>query len=435
MHAVVVLKEDLADICFQYLEMVPLCCYGLKIIIKFERLTTNQMKIQMKKIIKTLFIAGTLSASGLLLGAWMTRGPGEEHRPHRAGIILEEFIYTKADFPQCHSATIEELEGGELLCSFFGGTHERHPDVEIRLSRKQPGAKWTPPISVANGVQSTEKRLPTWNPVLFQVPGGNLMLYYKVGPSPSQWWGLYKESSDGGHIWSEAQRLGDKLIGPVKNKPIQLKDGSIVSGSSTEDKGWRVHIERSTDGGKSWNFIGPINDTGKVGAIQPTLLTYSDGSIQMLCRTRSENAFIAQSWSKDGGITWSEMNSTGLPNNNSGIDAVTLKDGRQILVYNHSTRSQPGMGHKGRGVLNVAVSKDGKNWEAALVLDYIDEPEKQFSYPAVIQTKDGLVHIVYTWHRKRIKHVVIDPNKLVTYPIENGKWPTAKIPLIKSSEQ
>ena len=93
------------------------------------------------------------------------------------------------------------------------------------------------------------------------------------------------------------------------------------------------------------------------------------------------------------------------------------------------------MGHKDRGVGNVAVSRDGRKWEVALVLDYLDEPEKQFSYPAVIQTADRLVHIVYTWHRERIKQVVIDPDKLETYPIEHGKWPTDKIPLITSVER
>ena len=379
-------------------------------------------------------------AANLLFAANPAANPaadaGGKPRPHRDGIVLEEFVYTKADFPQSHSATILELEGGELLCAFFGGTHERHPDVEIRLTRKQPGGVWSAPVSVADGVQPKGDRLPTWNPVLFQKRGGEVMLFYKVGPSPSEWWGMVKTSNDGGRTWSKAQRLGDKIIGPVKNKPIYLKDGTIVSSSSTEGKGgWRVHIERSTDGGKSWNIIGPINDPNKMGAIQPTLLTHPDGRIQMLCRTRSEVEHISQSWSGDGGLTWSKMNATALPNNNSGIDAVTLKDGRHLLVYNHATRTQPGMGHKGRGVLNVAVSKDGKSWEAALVLDYIDEPGKQFSYPAVIQSADGLVHIVYTWHRKRIKHVVIDPKKLKTYPIENGRWPTDKIPLIKSAGQ
>jgi predicted neuraminidase len=340
------------------------------------------------------------------------------------GLVLEEFVYESAPFPSCHASTILELPSGELLCAFFGGTAERHPDVEIRLSRKPPGGSWTAPASVADGVQSEDKRLPTWNPVLFQERGGNVMLFYKVGPSPSQWWGMVKTSSDGGRTWSEAQKLGDNLIGPVKNKPIQLANGAIVAGSSAEDNGWRVRVERSTDGGKTWKLVGPINPEAKIGAIQPTLLTYPDGRIQMLCRTRSEHGFIAQSWSEDGGLTWSKLEAAVLPNNNSGLDGVTLRDGRQLLVYNHSTRTQEGMGHKGRGILNVALSRDGIAWEAALILDHLDESGKQFSYPAVIQARNGMVHIVYTWHRKRIKHVVLDPAKLKTVPMPDGKWPT-----------
>ncbi|MCH5598883.1 sialidase family protein [Niabella ginsengisoli] len=319
---------------------------------------------------------------------------------------------------------------------FFGGTRERHPDVEIKLSRKKADGNWTAPISIADGVQPDGSRQPTWNPVLFQPKNGDIMLFYKVGPNPRDWWGEVKTSQDGGKTWSAAKRLTNNIVGPIKNKPIQLNNGTILSGSSTEKNGWRCHIERSTDGGKSWSFIGPINDGKKVGAIQPTLLTHADGSIQLLARTRYDEAgYIAESWSTDGGLHWSEMKASKLPNNNSGIDAVTLKDGRQLLIYNHSTRTQAGMGHKGRGVLNVAISKDGKKWDAALVLDYIDQPEMQFSYPAVIQSSDGLVHIVYTWHRKRVKHVVIDPQKLETFPIENGKWPFDKIPLVKSTEQ
>ncbi len=359
----------------------------------------------------------------------------ETQKEHKAGIVLEEFVYKEADFPQCHSATLLELDNGELLCAFFGGTHERHPDVEIRLTRKKNG-EWSAPRSIADGVQSEDKRLPTWNPVLYQIPGGDIKLYYKVGPSPSEWWGMEKTSKDNGKTWSEAKPLGDKIIGPVKNKPIQLEDGSILSGSSTEDEGWRVHFERSTDNGESWDYIESINDPDEVGIIQPTLLTHPDESIQMLARTRTENMYIAESWSKDGGRSWSKVEKTELPNNNSGIDAVTLKDGRHLLVYNHSTRKQPDMGHKGRGVLNVAISDDGKNWDAALVLDYLKEKDgKQFSYPAVIQTSDGLVHIAYTWHRKRIKHIVIDPDKLETTPIKDGEWPKKNIPLVISTDK
>ncbi len=390
----------------------------------------------MKFSIKSLLLFSILLSSPLFLTACGSSDSTQNSGEHRAGIVLEEFLYKETEFPQCHSASLIELEGGELLATFFGGTRERHPDVEIRIARKKPGEEWTEPVSVADGVQPDGTRLPTWNPVLFQPEGGDLMLFYKIGPHPSKWWGMVKTSTDGGHTWSEAEKLGEDLIGPVKNKPIQLEDGSIIAGSSTEGDGWKVHVERSTDGGNSWDIIGPLNDPENVDAIQPTLLTYPNGDIQMLSRTHHEKGgYIYETWSKDGGLTWSNMEPTVLPNNNSGIDGVTLEDGRQILVYNHSTRTQPKMGHKGRGIINVAVSEDGKKWEAALALDYLDESGKQFSYPAIIQTSDGLVHILYTWHRVRIKHIVIDPDKLETFPIEEGEWPTNKIPFITSTEK
>jgi len=263
--------------------------------------------------------------------------------------------------------------------------------------------------------------------VLYQPAGGDVMLFYKVGARVRSWTGMVKTSSDGGRTWSEARRLGDGVIGPVKNKPVQLDDGTVLAGSSTEDNGWRVHVERSTDGGKTWRVIGPLNEKAaigtEIGAIQPTLMTYPDGRIQMFCRTRSEHGFIAQSWSEDGGVSWTPLEPATLPNNNSGLDAVTLRDGRQLLVYNHSTREQEGMGHKGRGILNLALSRDGAQWEAALILDYLDQPNRQFSYPSVIQTRDGLVHVVYTWHRERIKHVVLDPARLQGTPMPAGEWP------------
>ena len=337
-----------------------------------------------------------------------------------AAAVRQEFVFESAPFPSCHASTIAEVDGG-LVCAFFGGTAERNPDVGIWVSRKEKGSDhWTPPVEAANGVQSAELRYPTWNPVLFQPRGGDLMLFYKVGPAPSQWWGMVTTSADGGKSWTSPRKLGDRLIGPVKDKPLQLADGAIVAGSSTEDGGWKVHVERSTDEGKTWEWIA-VDDPEKLSCIQPTLLTLAGGRIQMLCRSNKSNR-ICESHSDDGGKSWSPLAATTLPNNNSGIDAVTLADGRHLLVYNHTTADQADGGHKGRGILNVATSHDGRQWDAALVLERTSE-NKQYSYPSVIQTKDGLVHIVYTWDRKRIKHVVLDPTKLEVKPIIAGKWP------------
>jgi predicted neuraminidase len=326
------------------------------------------------------------------------------------GYVKGEFIYETAPFPSCHASTIAETKRG-LIAAWFGGTGEKHPDVGIWVSRREKGG-WTPPAEVANGVGFAAGRLPCWNPVLFQPKRGPLLLFYKVGPSPTTWWGMLMTSEDSGKSWSRPRRLPEGILGPVKNKPVQLANGDLLCPSSTEGAdGWRVHFERTVDGGKTWSATGPLNDGRNIGAIQPSILFHEHGKLQALGRTRQGKLF--QVWSEDSGKTWGEMTLTDLPNPSSGTDAVTLKDERQLLVFN-PTRS-------GRSPLCLAVSRDGKTWQAALVLE--DSPSAEFSYPAVIQTSDGLAHITYTWKRQRIKHVVADPARFVLREIRTGEWP------------
>ncbi|WP_406700342.1 sialidase family protein [Singulisphaera sp. Ch08] len=334
------------------------------------------------------------------MAAGFTASPSEtfgaDAQVEQTGITKSEFIYDSASFPKCHASTIAE-SNGRLVASWFGGTDEGKPDVGIWVA-SHDGKTWSKPVEVANGIDG-EKRYPCWNPVLFQPKEGPLLLFYKVGPTPSDWWGMLITSEDAGKTWSAPRRLPAPFLGPIKNKPIQLPGGDLLCPSSTEDHGWRVHFERTKDLGRHWEMIGPINDGIKFGAIQPTLLSYGDGRLQAL--SRSKQAKVVESWSLDQGKTWSELAETTLPNPNSGIDGVTLADGRQLLVYNHTRR--------GRSPLNIAVSEDGRSWHSALILE--DQPG-EFSYPAVIQASGGLVHVTYTWNRTKIRHVVVDPTKL-----------------------
>ena len=330
------------------------------------------------------------------------------------GLVKSEFVFEEPPHPQCHASSIAQSKG-RLVAAWFGGTYEKHPDVGIWVSRHD-GSKWGTPVEVANGIQYTDvkgkpNRHPCWNPVLFQPRDGPLLLFYKVGPSPSTWWGMMITSADGGATWSPPQRLPEGILGPVKNKPLQLPRGELLCPTSTEHAGWQVHFELTPDLGKTWTRVGPINTGKDLGIIQPALLTHPGGKIQALMRTRGVG-LIAETWSSDGGRNWSEPALIKLPNPNSGIDAVTLKDGRHLLVYNHTA--------KGRTPLNVAVSKDGKAWHAALVLE--SEPG-EYSYPNVIQADDGLVHVTYTSKRRLIKHAVVDPAKLRTREIVDGRWP------------
>ena len=98
--------------------------------------------------------------------------------------------------------------------------------------------------------------------MLFQPSGGGpLILFYKVGPSPSTWWGMVRTSSDNGRTWSAAGKLPDGILGPIRAKPIELRPGILLAGSSTEHDGWRVHLERTKDLGESWaktdSLVGP----------------------------------------------------------------------------------------------------------------------------------------------------------------------------------
>jgi predicted neuraminidase len=338
--------------------------------------------------------------------------------PGQGAWLSAELIYPLDDkpTPQCHASTLAETPAG-LVAAWFGGTEEKHPDVGVWVARLRDGA-WTDPVEVANGVQKPELRYPCWNPVLFQAPGGPLLLFYKVGPNPREWWGMLTASPDAGATWSEPRKLGEgplgHLIGPVKNKPIQLEDGSLLCPSSTEshELGWRVHFELTPDLGDSWKVIGPIHDASRFDAIQPSILTYPNNRMQILCRT--QQGVISQSWSEDGGLSWGEMTATELPNPSSGTDAVTLDDGRQLLVYNHTLprSAAPEGAIAGRDMLNVAVSRDGRSWRPVLTLERERGAPGGFCYPAVIQTADGLVHITYTYKRISIKHAVVQPDKL-----------------------
>ncbi len=324
-----------------------------------------------------------------------------------------DFIYESGPYPQIHASTIAETPSG-LVAAWFGGTREKHPDVGIWVSR-QVGGKWTQSVEVANGIQYTHVdgtvvRHPTWNPVLFQPKEGPLMLFYKVGPDPRTWWGMLTLSTDDGETWEQARRLPEGIVGPIKNKPIELADGTLLCPTSSEDQGWRVHFEFTKDHGRSWSRTEAVNDSEQINAIQPSILSLGGQKLQALGRTRNERIFTISS--DDNGQTWGEMTLSSLPNNSSGTDAVTLADGRHLLIYNHTT--------KGRTPLNVALSEDGTTWQAALVLE--SEPG-EYSYPAIIQTNDGLVHATYTWKRQKVKHVVIDPTKLTLEPIVNGQLP------------
>ncbi|MCH9614583.1 MAG: hypothetical protein SP1CHLAM54_14550 [Chlamydiia bacterium] len=296
-------------------------------------------------------------------------------------------------FKSCHAPSIIETSHGNVLCAFFAGEEEGAEGVGIFCDRFSNGI-WDKPRPVYH----EPKGRPCWNPVLFQYPDGEILLFFKVGLSTQSWSGCLMRSKDEGKTWSELETLPAGIMGPVKNHPL-LIDDTLLCGTSVESyQRWGCFVEWTRDRGKSFERSLPINlpDT-HFGMIQPSLTQLADGSILLLARTKAAK-FIAKSLSKDGGYTWSPVELTDVPNPNSSIEAIRLTDGRLLMAYNHSSEE--------RSPLNVALSSDeGTTWTPHSVLEV---EEGEFSYPSVIQLKSGQVMIAYSWQLTKIKEVLLN---------------------------
>ena len=384
-------------------------------------------------------------------------------------IVKDEFLYERTYFPEAHASTIVELKNGDLVAGYFGGTHERDPDVCIWVNVKKKGSNvWSAPILAADGVLSLDdtnarmmglsglkddttpatagpigtpdsydyitkttrlstvsprlKRKACWNPVLYEMPNGELWLFFKIGSSVGDWTGWLAKSKDGGRTWSNKQPLPEGFLGPIKNKP-ELIGGRLLCPSSTESKGWRFHMEILDLSDGRWKTDCPVRDLAwkyvpvesteaiktddnklhPIDCIQPSILKLKDGRLQVLMRTH--NARLATSYSSDNGDTWTPVTLSEVENNQSGTDALTLRDGRHILIYNNfaTILNTP----KGvRTPLSLALSDDGQTWHHWLTLE--DSPIDQYSYPAIIQGRDGTLHCVYTWRRQRIAYKQVE---------------------------
>lgn len=379
-------------------------------------------------------------------------------------VVKDEFVYKQTDFPQCHASSIVELDNGDLVATYFGGTKERNPDVCIWVNRKPKGSdRWSEPILVADGVfalgtrnadiagmdttcakaedgpivgknrtwaESKKSNVATglyrkacWNPVLFQMPDGELWLFFKIGWVMNDWTGWVVKSKDGGKSWSEKEPLPEGFLGPIKNKPVVVGNRLICPSSTENEGGWKFHFEILDLSTGKWKYVGPIerelrpltidmNPDGSlitgdtiehklnpIYCIQPSILKLSDGRLQAIGRTK--NGKLASTYSSDNGDSWTKVTLIDVPNNQSGTDAVTLRDGRHVLIYNDFA-TIPGTPKGPRNPLSIAVSNDGLKWKHMITLE--DSPIGDYSYPAIIQAKDGTLHCVYTWRRFRIVH-------------------------------
>ncbi|MDZ7262479.1 MAG: exo-alpha-sialidase [candidate division KSB1 bacterium] len=334
--------------------------------------------------------------------------PNSKTEPQQPLYSWNFVCFPTEERPSCHASTIVELPDGDLLAAWYAGTREMAQDVAILIARLKKGVDtWSEPVVVADTPEKSEG-----NPVLWLDPRNKLWLFY-VTMYGSDWTTCkvkYIQSDDFGHTWGPEHILREQPGWMTRNKPLILNNGDILL-PLYDERTWESLFMYSTDGGQTWQHT--ENLPSSPGNIQPAPAQLSDGSIIAFMRT-GKAGYLWKSSSEDNGRTWSKPELTNIKNPNSACDLVRLKNGHLVLVFNDSQEN--------RNKLAVALSEDeGQTWRYK---KYLENAPFEFSYPAIIQTQDGLIHVTYTYKRTHIKHVVFNESwlrLLFSDDFEDGK--------------
>jgi predicted neuraminidase len=297
-------------------------------------------------------------------------------------------------YPSCHGATVTGLPNGDIMAAWYAGAYETAKDVAIFSSIfSKESAEWSAPKIIHDTPGYSDG-----NPVLLYDERDRLWLFF-VTILKSNWSECrvyYKTSDDAGKTWSDVRTLRENFGWMTRNKAVELQSGLIVLPIYNEICFQPAFIV-TYDHGASWDMRGEdLNVPG--GAIQPTLIEKYNGSLIAFLRTGEPGGNIWSIESNNGSFSWGNPTRTDFPNPNSGVDAVKLGSGAVVLVFNNSRYD--------RTPLSVAISRDEcQTWSG---IKNIENGVGEFSYPAIIQSMDGLIHIVYTYKRTHIKHVVFN---------------------------
>jgi predicted neuraminidase len=352
---------------------------------------------------------------------------------------------------QNHAANLHALDNGDLLCVWFGGTQEGIPDVSIYMSRLAAGSDaWTEPVKLSEDPTRSEQ-----NPLLFTAPDGRLWVVYTAQLSGHQNTAIVRRriSDDGGKTWGAIDTLFDRAGTFVRQPIIALKNGEwlcpIFLCRTQSGERWVGNddisaVMISSDQGVTWT---QHEVPESVGCVHMNVHVLNDGSLLAMYRSRWAD-FVYASRSDDG-RAWSAPQPTELPNNNSSIQFTVLQNGHLAIVYNesdasHSTerraslyddiedsedsgvlRDQPASSRGSafwgapRAPMSLAISEDGgRTWKRRRNLEIgdgycmtnnsADQRNREYSYPSITQSKDGALHIAFTFFRQRIKYVTVD---------------------------
>jgi len=337
--------------------------------------------------------------------------PATETVPAAAPFFQDELIDPHPAARLCHVASICELADGRLAAAWYAGSKEGATDVNILLAFRQRGRDggWTTPRVLADRT-SASRELGRYvrkvsNAVLFTDSNDKLWLVYDSSAIPGAVGGSLnsKTSNDGGNTWTASQRL---TLSPffnmgemVKNKPTLLSGGGLALPIYHElindfpEILWLIQSGQELTATKTRAF-------GGRRGYQPCMVPVTQETGALLCRAPGAVDSIQASRTTDGGRSWSEPVSAGLPNPDAGIDAIRLRDGRLLLAFNDSVRV--------RTNLKLAISRDeGTTWQRAATLVQ-DSDGISAAYPFLLQTRDGNIHLVYSVNKRVIRHVVFN---------------------------
>ncbi|GMW01669.1 MAG: hypothetical protein AMXMBFR84_28060 [Candidatus Hydrogenedentota bacterium] len=331
---------------------------------------------------------------------------------------VETYRVIGSEFPGLykHPASITELDNGDLYIAYYGGSDEYGDDTAVYGMRLVKGTtQWSTPVVIADTPDHGEG-----NPVVWQGPDGTVWLFYNnlYGPTWSNARVMAKKSYDGAQTWTDSWMLLFEEGSMVRGQPIVLNNGEYllpVYHETGEDREGTIsstmsYFLRYNPQTKVWTETGRIKS--EMGNLQAQVVQMTDTHLIAYIRRGgnflpTEDGYTLKSESHDGGNTWSDAVKSQFLNPNSAVDFIKLQNGHLLLVYNDNMND--------RTPLTVTVSTDGdKTWPYKR---HIGGGENTFAYPYAIQTKDGLIHIIYTANRRTtIMHSVFREEAITNWP-------------------
>ncbi len=352
---------------------------------------SNRISAILKHTATIAFISVILIASHTIYSA-AAEGPFFKTEP------IFEF---DESHPSNHASTIAMMPNGDLLATWFGGSHEGMPDAAIWAARKQAGKdEWTKPSILID-----DPKLAEGNSLLFTDSKGKVWLFFvkKYDPKWDAWDKtklLLQTSVDNGNTWTEPREVTPEMGWMVRNNLLELPDGRLLLPVYLDGTPKQCLFWLSGDGFKTWEERRvPVT---KPESLQPSFVLLGGERILMLARHGGVPGKIWSALSDDLGKTWRDVKKTKLNNPDSGINLIRLQSGSLVLAFNDSQLS--------RTPLTIALSEDeGKTWPYR---KKIETAAKEFSYPFLIQTPDGRIHLTYT----------ADDRRIIKYAEFNEEW-------------